>query len=187
MEDEPKILTKPLPEILEEMEKNIKAATEAATKAEQAAHDARIAEESATEAATQATSRAEEATLAAREAAEVAKRTSEEAAKEASRKAEQAAKEARKAEETAITGDEFPLGDVVFRMSHETRGRLSTPHDTGQGRELHPTRRFPGVITVDRHHSVTRREHRGDTLTTTTRGHGIVHQAVKIIVVYALT
>ena len=50
----PKILTKPLPEILEEMENNIKAAAEASRKAEQAAKEAKVAEESATSAAEEA-------------------------------------------------------------------------------------------------------------------------------------
>jgi len=68
---ESKILTKPLPEILDEMESNISTAIEAARQAETAAREAKDAEESAMSSARQATQRADEASIASREAAEL--------------------------------------------------------------------------------------------------------------------
>ena len=50
----PKILTKPLPAILDDMEANIKAAAEAARRAEEASRRANEAAKSATQASTEA-------------------------------------------------------------------------------------------------------------------------------------
>ena len=75
-EASPKILTKPLPEILDEMEKNIHSAARDSRRAEAAAKEAKEPEEAATSAARQAATRAEEASVAAREAAELAKSVS---------------------------------------------------------------------------------------------------------------
>ena len=47
-EEAPKILTKPLPQILDEMDQNIRVAAEAATRAEEAAKAARDAAAAAT-------------------------------------------------------------------------------------------------------------------------------------------
>lgn len=92
-EEAPKILTKPLPQILDEMDGNIRAAAEAARRAQEAAKAAREAAGTATEAAEEAAKRAEEARKAGEKAAEEIRKATEEAAaraEEAFKKAEEA-------------------------------------------------------------------------------------------------
>ena len=67
-----KIMSKPLPQILDEMDENIRAAAEAARKAEEAARAAKQAAGDAHRASTEAEKRAEEARQAGQMAAEKA-------------------------------------------------------------------------------------------------------------------
>ena len=60
-EEAPKIMRRPLPEILDEMDENIRAAAEAARRAEEAARAAKQAAVDATKASNEAEKRAEEA------------------------------------------------------------------------------------------------------------------------------
>jgi hypothetical protein len=99
---------KPLPQILNEMDDNIRAAAEAARKAEEAATLGRQAAVAATKASVEAAKRAEEARIAGKEVAEAAicaankaAATAEETAKAARLAAEQAAEKAEEANEIA--------------------------------------------------------------------------------------
>ncbi len=92
-----RILSKPSPQILDEMDDNIRAATEAARKAEEAARQAKQAADAALRSSVEAGKRAEEARKAGEKAAETATR----AAAEAAAKAEQVAKAAHAAAEKA--------------------------------------------------------------------------------------
>jgi uncharacterized protein (DUF433 family) len=100
-EDQPqyveRIHAKPLPDILDEMDANIRAAAEASRQAEEAAKAAREAAKAATKASDLAESRAEEARKAGEEAVEEAMQ----AVAEAAAKAEDTAKAAREAAEAA--------------------------------------------------------------------------------------
>ena len=105
--ESPGIMTKPLPQILDEMEANIRAAAEAAKKAEEAAKAARGAAGAATTASIEAGKRAEEARLAGESAADTATR----AANEAATKAENTAMAAREvAEGAARKAEEVDIG-----------------------------------------------------------------------------
>jgi len=88
-EEHPKIVVRPLPQILDEIEANIRATAEAARRAEEAARLAREAVGAATKASEEAAKRAIEARQAGEKAAEEAIRAANGAA--------------RKAEETAAT------------------------------------------------------------------------------------
>ncbi len=96
-QESPEILTKPLPQILDEMEANIRAAAVAAKKAEESAMAARGAAGAANTASTEAAKRAEEAHLAGESAA--AKAT--QSASDAASKAEATAKAAKNVAEKA--------------------------------------------------------------------------------------
>ena len=106
-EERPKISVRPLPEILDGIEANIRATTEAARRAEEAARAAREAAGAATKASTGAEKRAEEARKAGEKAAKQATRAAAEAASKAEKRARaalEAAEEAgRKTEEIAAT------------------------------------------------------------------------------------
>ena len=91
-----KILTKPLPEILDEMYDIIKAATQAASKAEEATKAARKAAETC-EAGEKATGNATRAAAEAAARAEEAAKTALKASEEAVGKAEEAVKKAEEA------------------------------------------------------------------------------------------
>jgi F0F1-type ATP synthase membrane subunit b/b' len=69
-EETPKILTKPLPQILDEMDVNIKLAAEAVRRAEEAASAAKGAKEAAEAATKEAIRKAEEMAAGARQIAE---------------------------------------------------------------------------------------------------------------------
>jgi membrane protein involved in colicin uptake len=78
-EEAPKIMQKPLPQILDEMDENIRAAAEAARRAEEAARAAKESAKAATKASTEAEKRAEEARLAGEKTATEAARVAAEA------------------------------------------------------------------------------------------------------------
>lgn len=94
-----KVIQKPLPQILDEMDENIRAVAEAARKAEEAARAAKQSAIEGIKASTEAGKRAEEARLAGQIAAEKASK----AAAEAATKAEAIAKLARIAAQEAGT------------------------------------------------------------------------------------
>ena len=71
-QEHPEVMTKPLPQILDEMEANIRAAAEAAKRAEEASKSARGAAGAATTASIEAGKRVEEARQAGESAAETA-------------------------------------------------------------------------------------------------------------------
>jgi len=109
-----KILTKPLPQILDEMDANIKAAAEAAAQAQEAARLAKAAAGEATSASIEAAERAEEARKAGEKAAEDATQ----AAAEAAAKAEDTARAAQKAAEEAappVSSTSGPQGKPITK------------------------------------------------------------------------
>ena len=87
---DPEILTKPLPQILEEIERSIRLANEAAKDAKEAAEQAR-------QSANEVAAKAEAVTKSAEEMARQARDTGKAAADEAVRKAEEAFKKAEEA------------------------------------------------------------------------------------------
>jgi len=100
-----KVLGKPLPQILDEMDDNIRAAADAARKAEEAARAAKEAAGFATKASTSAEKRAE----AAKKAGQLAAKIATKAAADAGRKAEETAKAARLAAQEATINAEKSL------------------------------------------------------------------------------
>ncbi|RAL70960.1 Tail fiber protein [Dehalococcoides mccartyi] len=101
----PKIMTKPLPIILDEMEANIRAAAEAARRAEEAAKQASASAGTSMRAAEVAEKRAEDARLAGENAAAVAKKAAAEAvakAAEATAKAQEAILRSVEADRAAV-------------------------------------------------------------------------------------
>jgi len=104
---------KSLPQILDEMDDNIRAAAEAARKAEEAARAAAQAAGYATKASTDAEKRAEEA----KKAGQLAAKTAIKAAAEAARKAEETAKAGRLAAEAAAVKAE--TADVSAKAAAE--------------------------------------------------------------------
>ena len=74
----PRVLTKPLPQILDEMDDNIRIAVDAAQRAEEAARVARQAAESAIKASDKAGSRAEDSRRAAEQAEKIVQKAEKE-------------------------------------------------------------------------------------------------------------
>jgi hypothetical protein len=105
------ILTKPLPEILADMEDNIRAATEAAKRAEEAVKEAQRAEEAAMSISEEATKRVAEA-----------RKISEETRIEVSQRTEAAVREAKKIEEVATLASQDALqkAEVAWKASEDT-------------------------------------------------------------------
>ncbi|MBN1160598.1 MAG: hypothetical protein JXA17_01435 [Dehalococcoidales bacterium] len=102
-----KVWGKPLPQILDEMDENIRAAALAARKAEEAARAAKEAAGAGTKAAVEAEKRAQEA----KKAGQIAAKTALKAAADAARKAEETAKAARLAAQKAkIKAEESDKG-----------------------------------------------------------------------------
>ncbi len=114
-EKPPNILTKPLPQILDEMDKNIRAAAEAARRAQEAARVARGAAGDSTKASREATKGAQEARKAGEKAAETATR----AATEAAAKAVKGEKDEPKAQITSTSS--FVKEKIVFDDKAETK------------------------------------------------------------------
>ena len=112
----PEIMTKPLPQILDEMEANIRAAAEAAKRAEEEAKAARGAAGAATTASAEAAKRAEEARQAGESAAETATR----AATDAATKAEETARKL-----AARRSDATP--DVSVVLDFAVQGKNDEP------------------------------------------------------------
>lgn len=141
-EKSPKILAKLLPQILDEMEANIKMAAEAARRAESAARRAGEAAKSATQASTEAERRAEEARKAGETAAQEATVAAREAAvkfEQAARAAMIAAKEAaKKTEETDISDTGARKLLVVFEKANDNYSAYSpdVPGCIATGRTL---------------------------------------------------
>ena len=111
MKEHLKLLPRPLPQILDEMEDNIQAATEAAKRAEEAARVAKAASDAASKASRESAKRAIEAREASDKGAENATR----AAQDAAAKAEATAKTARLAAEEAAR-----LAKEAARQAQET-------------------------------------------------------------------
>ena len=128
----PKIMNKPLPQILDEMDDNITAAAEAARKAEEAARAAKEAAGAATKAASVAEKRAEEAKKAGQMAAE----TATTAAAEAAQKAEDTANAARLAAETAAKKAEDETHQISVREG--SLGPYRRPNNDCYGKALPP-------------------------------------------------
>ena len=90
------------------------------------------------------------------------------------------------AKEPAVTQQKLALGYVKLAMTHETGTGNSTTSRTCQSRELHAAWRHTAVIPVDRHNAVTSGQNRRNSLAATARGHGVIYNTIKIIVVYGL-
>ena len=130
-----KIMSKPLPQILDEMDANIRAAAEAARKAEEAARAAKQAAGDATKASSVAEKRAEDARQAGQVAAETATRAAADAAtkaEETAYAARTAAEEAaRKAEEEAEQAPSFGVLAATFRDESAATDSLQQLIDAG--------------------------------------------------------
>jgi hypothetical protein len=108
------VMSKPLPQILDEMDDNIRAAAEAARKAEDAARAAKDAAAQATKALAEAEKMAKEA----RKAGQLAAETATIAAVEAARKVETAAKKAVGAANTAKSAQKA-VEESILAISKE--------------------------------------------------------------------
>ena len=115
-EEPPKIVTEPLPQILDELEANIRVSIEAAKKAEKAAEIANLAAGAATRSSEEARKVGEDAAARATQAANEAIKQAEEsslAAREAAARAEAAAKKAETMAEEALSKTEKLVAAMV--------------------------------------------------------------------------